>query len=252
MGIADAQALEREWREVRPGHMLPGVIGTLHGDNRSFDEIVKEHLDTCPGNSNIEEKDAGFLERLRFLALALAGEAGEAANQVKKEWRGDGAIRDDYQTWEAKLEGEFVNVAQYTSMIAAHLDLDISTLSRDSFIAFEQRPEWRDMKERALKSTASRYEGAARDEINIEYRHSAMNNTGAPVPLAPLGSVTSRVRQSIDNSGKTPVAFRTSKETIEQLKYIGGVITDVELPNSGGRLCQMFMGLRIRAWGDYS
>lgn len=226
---------------MTPSQVIFGI------DQRSLHEIVKEHLDTCPGHSDREGDNVGFLERLRFLALALAGEAGEAANQVKKEWRGDGAIRDDYQTWEAKLEGEIVNVAQYISMIAAHLDLDISTMSRDSFIAFEQRPEWAEMQANKTGGGAEKIL-AGRDDVYIEFI-TRIHLSKFSVPLAPLGSITSRVRETIDTVGKSPVAFRTSKETIEQLKHIGGVITE----DIGKQyLKQYFMGLRIRAWGDYS
>lgn len=38
--------------------------------------------------ADIEAPDFGSREDIRFLALALCGEAGEYANEVKKEWRG--------------------------------------------------------------------------------------------------------------------------------------------------------------------
>lgn len=46
-------------------------------------------------------------ERLRFLALALAGEAGELCDVIKKQWR-DGHDRRDL------LVDELADVANYT------------------------------------------------------------------------------------------------------------------------------------------
>lgn len=66
-------------------------------------------------------KKPGSVEDQRFLALALCGEAGELANIVKKEWRGDNdpAFRE-------KLADELGDVYAYLRLNAlAHgLDLD--------------------------------------------------------------------------------------------------------------------------------
>lgn len=43
-------------------------------------------------------------ELIRFLALSLAGEAGELANEIKKEWRADG-----YHNWTTEEYGEYLN-----------------------------------------------------------------------------------------------------------------------------------------------
>lgn len=40
---------------------------------------------------------AGSIEDERFLALALAGESGEVANFVKKQWRGDAVDREAFK-----------------------------------------------------------------------------------------------------------------------------------------------------------
>jgi NTP pyrophosphatase (non-canonical NTP hydrolase) len=61
-------------------------------------------------------------ERLRFFALAICGEAGELANFVKKEWRGDlkGKGRTAKQVWKGKCVSEAADVGAYTMM---YLDL---------------------------------------------------------------------------------------------------------------------------------
>lgn len=116
-------------------------------DPRSFDEIVKQHLDTCPGHSDPHSQQrGGYMERLRFLALACAGEAGEIANEVKKEWRGDKVESN------TKLEGEIADTANYISMLAAHLQFDVKDQQRAKFLVFEQRPEWTEMLEKEKAS----------------------------------------------------------------------------------------------------
>lgn len=43
----------------------------------------------------IGHQNIGHYENVRFLSLALCGEAGELANVVKKHWRGDGTLGQD-------------------------------------------------------------------------------------------------------------------------------------------------------------
>ena len=57
-------------------------------------------------------------DKLRFLSLALCGEAGELANFVKKEWRGDNLDRKG-------LIEEVADVANYLYMIADVLGIDL-------------------------------------------------------------------------------------------------------------------------------
>lgn len=123
-----------------------------------------------------------------------------------------------------------------------------------SILDFEDIPElMREVDEEQIEVIRMHMGGTSvvefsRDMIHIEYRRKDIDS---PVAVAPLGSVTSRVRQAIDAAGHAPVSFRTSKETIEKLRYDGGVISDEMFP---GRdiPAAIFMGLRIRAWGDFS
>lgn len=80
--------------------------------------------------------DAGP-ERIRFLTLALAGEAGEMANNVKKEWRGDDI---DRAQWLIKLKSELADIGNYVFMLAEALDIDLPHAMLTKLIEVEQRP----------------------------------------------------------------------------------------------------------------
>lgn len=68
-----------------------------------------------------------------FLALAMAGEAGEAANVVKKAWR-DGCVVD-----REKLAEEIAGTACYLIGLASAIGLDLDAEMRKQMIAFERR-----------------------------------------------------------------------------------------------------------------
>lgn len=75
-------------------------------------------------------------EKVRFMALALCGEAGELANLVKKDWRGDAGDRHD------KIREELVDVANYAFMLAEALHIDLQAEMLRKLLAVERRPEW--------------------------------------------------------------------------------------------------------------
>lgn len=62
-------------------------------------------------------------EDIRFLALALCGEAGEFANMIKKHWRGDKVIspRNSVST-----HNELVDIRVYTELLAHALGIDLN------------------------------------------------------------------------------------------------------------------------------
>jgi NTP pyrophosphatase (non-canonical NTP hydrolase) len=60
------------------------------------------------------------VEIIHFLALAIAGEAGELANLMKKEWQGDKV--DDHN-----LREEIADIRIYLEHLARHLHIDIDT-----------------------------------------------------------------------------------------------------------------------------
>lgn len=70
-----------------------------------------------------------------FLALAMAGEAGEAANVVKKAWR------DGVEVDREKLAEEIAGTACYLVGLASAIGLDLDTEMRKQMIAFEARYE---------------------------------------------------------------------------------------------------------------
>ncbi len=67
----------------------------------------------CSGNV------AGSIEDERFLALALAGEAGEVANFVKKQWRGDRVDRE-------LLRDELSDVFAYWALLVRCAGFDVA------------------------------------------------------------------------------------------------------------------------------
>lgn len=64
---------------------------------------------------------------IRFLALAMVGEAGEVANVVKKQWRGDVEYMDP-EVFRAALADEMADTLVYLTKLAevAGIDMDRS------------------------------------------------------------------------------------------------------------------------------
>jgi NTP pyrophosphatase (non-canonical NTP hydrolase) len=96
----------------------------------SMREELRAHLD-----KHLNWAPAGA-DRLRFLILALCGEAGELANLAKKQWRDGGDRREE-------MISEIADVANYTAMLAMHLGIDLQSAMLKKLIEVEQRPSWR-------------------------------------------------------------------------------------------------------------
>lgn len=62
---------------------------------------------------------AGSIEDERFLALAMVGEAGEVANFVKKQWRGDKVDRE-------LLKDELSDVFAYWCLLVRCAGFDVA------------------------------------------------------------------------------------------------------------------------------
>jgi NTP pyrophosphatase (non-canonical NTP hydrolase) len=83
----------------------------------------------------------GRAERIRFLALALAGEAGELANVVKKQWR-------DGPNWSAQQLSdnftaqckELADVVIYAYALANALKIDLDTVCEAKMTEVRERP----------------------------------------------------------------------------------------------------------------
>jgi NTP pyrophosphatase (non-canonical NTP hydrolase) len=108
----------------------------------------------------------GSDDDIRFFALALAGEAGELANVVKKAWR-DGKPLDR----EAALE-ELAGAACYLVGMAAALGCDLDAEMNKQMTAFESRPG------RAIK-TCSACDGSGRVGV--------YSDDGSPHPCGECG-----------------------------------------------------------------
>lgn len=70
---------------------------------------------------------------IRFLALSMAGEAGEAANVVKKAWR------DGHPVDREKLAEEIAGTACYLIGLASAIKLNLDAEMRAQMAAFEAR-----------------------------------------------------------------------------------------------------------------
>ena len=91
-------------------------------------DYIKAHLHWGP----IEGVD-----RVRFMTLALCGEAGELANLVKKDWRGDDGNRRE------KMIEELADCANYVFMLAEVLGVNLPVEMLVKLKAVEQREAWR-------------------------------------------------------------------------------------------------------------
>ena len=83
--------------------------------------------------TTVDLKSPGFLEKI----LGLAGEAGEAADKVKKILRDKGgfASEDD----RAELVKELGDVLWYVANVARYLDVDLSEIAKGNIDKLESR-----------------------------------------------------------------------------------------------------------------
>lgn len=102
------------------------------------DTQLREHMEWCPGS--LVGPDA--IERLRFLVLAMAGEAGEAANVVKKQWRDGWSMTPT--DWRNNLIDEIIDTAVYVRMLSLHVGFDLEAGIERRLKEAEQKPEYRE------------------------------------------------------------------------------------------------------------
>lgn len=77
-----------------------------------------------------EHRGWDTMETIRFLALSLCGEAGELANEIKKEWRADGFHNWDGQRTQEnrrKVADEIADVQTLLYRLALNMNIDIDT-----------------------------------------------------------------------------------------------------------------------------
>lgn len=98
--------------------------------NSELKDRLKKHLQWGPIQPD---------ERLRFMALALCGEAGELANLIKKDWRGDGG-QLGVDSRRPKVIEELADVANYAFLLAEHLGIDLEAEMIKKAKEVEKRP----------------------------------------------------------------------------------------------------------------
>jgi NTP pyrophosphatase (non-canonical NTP hydrolase) len=81
--------------------------------------------------------DAG--DNLTYPALGLCGEAGEAAEKVKKALRDDGGVLTGERR--TALAGELGDVLWYVAQLATEAGLDLDTLAQDNLAKLLSRQE---------------------------------------------------------------------------------------------------------------
>ena len=96
-------------------------------------ETVKLALEVHWRRSTPQVGEPGSEDDIRFLALSMAGEAGEAASVVKKAWR------DGYKVSRPKLAEEIAGTACYLIGLAHAIGLDLDAEMRLQMAAFERR-----------------------------------------------------------------------------------------------------------------
>lgn len=92
---------------------------------------------------------ADIPEELRryFFALELCGEAGELANVLKKQWRGD--TSDSFQDFTAKAKEELTDVVTVALMLSALLKHPVLWAAYSNMLEFEKSEKWQNMLSRA-------------------------------------------------------------------------------------------------------
>lgn len=94
------------------------------------------------------------LYRAFFFGLELCGEAGETANCLKKQWRGD---HDDdphgHAANDDKVRAELTDTVTIALFLAALLRHDVLSAALVNMQNFEQTEKWRRMLERAERAT---------------------------------------------------------------------------------------------------
>lgn len=102
----------------------------------NFGEYQKMTATTAiyPGSGDSDSYDG-----LSYVALGLAGEAGEVAGKVKKVARDDEGIIGD--TARAKLADELGDVLWYTSQMATQLGISLESVAAGNFAKLADRAQ---------------------------------------------------------------------------------------------------------------
>lgn len=75
---------------------------------------------------------------VEYMALGLAGEAGEVANVVKKDWRAAGLNAGLTSGTRAKLLDELGDVLWYLAALASAADLTLEEIAQEQLLKLER------------------------------------------------------------------------------------------------------------------
>lgn len=112
-------------------------------------KIPDKHILLCPMWSPPDPRGT-------FIALALAGEAGELANLFKKEWR-DGVDAERRK----QMVDELGDAMVYLRALAQHMGVDLVKESDKKLAAFRKRPGFSRLLEEAKRRTNEAVMGTA-------------------------------------------------------------------------------------------
>jgi hypothetical protein len=100
-----------------------------------LEQVIVQHM-------NFGKKRAG-LNRTIFFALALAGEAGELCNIIKKKLRGDRKYKGKAGAalFAKQVDGETVDLGNYVYMMAAHREIPLTKRMLEKLLEVEARDD---------------------------------------------------------------------------------------------------------------
>lgn len=108
---------------------------------RTGNDSWKSRVDRLE-NSVQESRGWSTRDTVRFLALSLCGEAGELANEIKKEWRSNGAVRwtpEEIEAYVNKVRFEIADVHMLLYRLAMNCNIDIDTACDDKLDEIKTR-----------------------------------------------------------------------------------------------------------------
>lgn len=114
---------------------MPIVAIRSAGDNMPLSKELQTYID-----DHVTWSPGSHIERIRFLALAFAGEAGELTGPIKKHWRGD--KKATYVWMMEEVRKEMADCGNYLYMLAKELGLDLEEEMLSKFKEVELRPEY--------------------------------------------------------------------------------------------------------------
>ena len=86
------------------------------------------------------------LEKVRFIALSITGEAGELANEIKKEWRANGTHNWNQEEWTAfltRVRLELADLHMLEERMHKALGINIDEACEEKIKILKSRPAFK-------------------------------------------------------------------------------------------------------------